>query len=311
MYFPYLRAQRFELLAIHECSSVIADSGRIIPILEPVNRNTDDLLRNLNRYREAAIRTILIENPGVGELRGEPEFVEQNIIRRIADDYDQLGVAHLITPESSAAELRQSVYRNRGRAFNFIHRHNFQDVVRLRELAESLDSFRWHIFINGSTGETYRTEFEASDRVLVDDGFERRPRNADYPEQSFFSDLDRRYRSMGYDGFGDFLIVGDHYFRRGGPAHAVALHMVTEGTGGLITRHFVSDRTVGTRDTEGKYLEAVNKLISAGQLDELLASTNSYSEFEHHHRSAHFPGLGYVKKLSMMHHLELMARSVN
>lgn len=91
-------------------------------------------------------------------------------------------------------------------------------------------------------------------------------------------------------------------------AHAVAIHMITEqDTGELVTKHFVSDRTEGRQDTEGKFYEAAEKLVDAGKADPVLRSSSGYDEFEDLYDDAHFPQLGYVKKLSMIHHMELMA----
>ena len=36
MYFPYLRGKQFELIAIRELAEMLAASGKIIPIIEPV-----------------------------------------------------------------------------------------------------------------------------------------------------------------------------------------------------------------------------------------------------------------------------------
>jgi hypothetical protein len=72
--------------------------------------------------------------------------------------------------------------------------------------------------------------------------------------------------------------------------------------------HFVSDRTETTEDPAGKFAEALEKLhqtFKSGTSQ--LLETEALKEFLDLHSRGHFPGLGYVKKLSMQHHLETMA----
>ncbi len=60
-------------------------------------------------------------------------------------------------------------------------------------------------------------------------------------------------------------------------------------------------------DPAGKFLEALQKLVDeVDSSDTLVMKTNAVNEFTQLYKDRHFPGLGYVKKLSMKHHLELM-----
>jgi hypothetical protein len=110
-------------------------------------------------------------------------------------------------------------------------------------------------------------------------------------------------------GFGDFLIVGDDYLESGGPAYAVAIHLTyVDKEGDMFIRHFVSDRTSTPTDPAGKFFEALEKLKDEiDDLESLIFKSSASEEFLELHKRGHFPGLGYVKKLSMIHHVELMA----
>ena len=58
----------------------------------------------------------------------------------------------------------------------------------------------------------------------------------------------------------------------------------------------------------GKFAEALGAMIAT--LDEpnsKVLETQAVEEFRHLHARQHFPGLGYVKKLSMQHHIETFA----
>ena len=57
-----------------------------------------------------------------------------------------------------------------------------------------------------------------------------------------------------------------------------------------------------------KFGQALAKLIA--KLDSgnsKLLETEAIKEFRELHEKGHFPGLGYVKKLSMKHHIETLA----
>src|SRR5205085_2098153 len=99
-----------------------------------------------------------------------------------------------------------------------------------------------HIFLQNRTSTEFRGRFPVASTILLNDCFERRDRNADYPDDEFFSD------SHVNDGanFADYSIVGSDYSETGGPAYAVALHHVyfRAGLGSAFhVRHFVSERT--------------------------------------------------------------------
>jgi hypothetical protein len=113
------------------------------------------------------------------------------------------------------------------------------------------------------------------------------------------------------DGFGDFLIVGDDYTEGGGPAYAVAIHLTfinPEKDEVMYIYHFVSDTKDTPTDPAGKFAQALNKLIA--KLDtgaSHLVETSSIVEFRKLHHEGHFPGLGQVKKLSLIHHIKTLA----
>jgi hypothetical protein len=113
------------------------------------------------------------------------------------------------------------------------------------------------------------------------------------------------------NGFGDFLIVGDDFYETGGPAYAVAIHLTfidPDKDDAMYIYHFVSTTKDTPTDPAGKFGEAIKKLID--KLDSgtsKLLETKSIKEFRELHAKGHFPGLGYVKKLSMNHHIDTLA----
>ena len=142
------------------------------------------------------------------------------------------------------------------------------------------------------------------------DGFQKR-RNADHPDLEKFSDLHVTFQEDGMDGFGDFLIVGDDYSESGGPAYAVAIHLTfidDTKDDEMFIRHFISTTIDTPTDPAGKFGQALQKLIDTlDSGNSKIFESKAITEFRVLHAKQHFPGLGYVKKLSMKHHIETLA----
>jgi len=136
-------------------------------------------------------------------------------------------------------------------------------------------------------------------------------KNAEYPPVETFSDLHVTYPEQGMDGYGDFLTVGDNYSEGGGPAYAVAIHLTfidSDQDAAMFIYHFKSDTNDTPTDPAGKFAQALSKLIAKlDSGDSNLLETSAVLEFRDLHERGHFPGLGYVKKLSIKHHLETLA----
>nr|MDC2856091.1 sce7725 family protein [Ningiella sp. W23] len=165
-----------------------------------------------------------------------------------------------------------------------------------------------HIFIEKFAQRRYRRIFTNDKRILIKDGFNRQKSNKDYPAKEHFSELHIMYKEENMDGFGDFLINGDEYSESGGPAYAVAIHLTyldESDEDDMFIKHYLSESNSSPADPGGKFLEALNKLVNDN--DPKIFSSQAHQEFHKLAARQHYPGLGYVKKLSMQHHLELIA----
>ena len=113
----------------------------------------------------------------------------------------------------------------------------------------------------------------------------------------------------GYVGTGDFSIIGDEYSDSGFAPYAVAIHIVYEDVkkpGTLRVAHFVSDSNDGHDDPAGKFFEAAGKLVKWAKSSSVCRSVGLRSIIDAY-ESEQYPGLGSLKKFSIMHHLELMS----
>jgi hypothetical protein len=118
------------------------------------------------------------------------------------------------------------------------------------------------------------------------------------------------FEDDGYAGFSDYSIVGDEYLESGFAPYAVAIHIVYEDSkkpGTLRIRHFVSDSNDGYDDPAGKFREAAEKMSKWVRSSHVLM-TNGLRDLINAYDSDSYPGLGSIKKFSIMHHLELMGQ---
>lgn len=149
-------------------------------------------------------------------------------------------------------------------------------------------------------------------KVLLDDKFEKQDRNADYQEteDEFFSDDHLYYTEDGFIGFSDYSVVGNEYLEAGFAPYAVAIHIVYFAEDKTLrVRHFVSDSNEDITNPAMKFYEAVSKLAAWYNADpHPVEMTLGLQTFLQHYEQQSYPGLGTVKKLSLMHHLELMGK---
>ena len=304
MYFPYFRGKQFELLAIRESAELISKST-FLPIVEPVKENLAGLERTLEALQLAGARSAIIANPRHGDHRGDDTAL-RSYLEDVHRGHDWVIPAILLTNEVSLDEALRRVREHSDREMILIH----DGFTQEKGLADSLDSGEFtHVFTDLGDRMSLR-RFRGSRRVLMADGFIKQ-KNADYFGIERFSDLHVTYRDdYGVDGFGDYLTVGDHYSDGGGPAYAVAIHLTfidPDQDEVMFVQHFVSDSNDTPVDPAGKFSEALNKLVAATGPGTHYFESSAIREFRSLHERRHFPGLGYVKKLSMKHHLETLA----
>ena len=116
------------------------------------------------------------------------------------------------------------------------------------------------------------------------------------------------YRKRGYVGFSDYSIVGDIYEESGFAPLAVAIHILYFGSKNeLRVHHFVSESNENISDPARKFAEAMNNLLSWEKFD-VIPKTYGLQNLVDYYSSGKFPGLGVIKKCSIMHHLELIGK---
>jgi len=300
MYFPYFRGRQYELLALKELASEGLLGKSIIPVVEPVKlMSTFDT--TLRVYSQKQHRIALIFNPAVGDFAGNSNFVEKYNRR--------FGTVANVMPAllmSQNTNIVLPTLTNKG--------VDLSSIVAFLDNRDFIDEYKEAFGCNAPSYTLFPDEREFRRtangvKIAFKDNFGKKVRNADYPEDSFFTDDHLFYAEDGYAGFGDYSIIGSEYVEGGFAPYAVAIHIVYfDNDDKIRVRHFISDSNEDISDVQGKFGEAVLKLANwynAGQQRQL---TQALSVLLQHAEDGYYPGLPTIKKLSIMHHLELVGK---
>lgn len=307
MYHPYFRGKQYELATVREMAPVLAASD-FRPIIEPVRNDFGGLQRALGALRKAGGHAIVIVNPQCGDLF-DSEAASQDFFHKNSLGVPGVSAGILLSQGISLDAAMQHYDSHAANSPAFIHSGFTEPKALAGRLGHATKNQR-HIFVDRLCGKLYQKHFKGGFRVLLRDGF-KRMRNADYVAVEAFSDLHATYAEEGMDGFGDFLIVGDEYNEGGGPAYAVAIHLTfidPDQDDAMQIYHFVSESQDTPKDPAGKFAEALAKMIATlDRPNSKVLETTAVKEFRSLHTKGHFPGLGYIKKLSMNHHIQTLA----
>lgn len=307
MYYPYFRGKQFELIAIRESAELIAGSG-IVPIIEPVRESLNGLEKTLRTLVEAESETVVVINPGHGDHKTSGDSITA-LLRTSFGTSKLIRPGILLTSDTSESQALALIDDHRAKGTTLIH-SGFTGARSLAENIENDASLFCNVFLDDHSNLLYQKYFGGRPKILVRDGFEQM-KNADYQYINSFSDLHITYPLHGMEGYGDFLTVGDNYSEGGGPAYAVAIHLTfidPDQDNAMFIYHFKSDTNDTPTDPAGKFSQALDKLVATlNSGNSNLLETSAIAEFRDLHTRRHFPGLGYVKKLSIKHHIETLA----
>ena len=307
MYFPYLRGKQFELIALRELSALFPQElNKISPIIEPVKASST-LSSTLVELANRNANFNIIINPRVGDLEGQNERIIEIISSSIPAEYNNYQLAVIIDSKTernitALIEFLNNITLN-FRGITLIHETEINSY-NIQQITNQLNIV-YNVIYFSKTSRRYYREFEANTLVSLDDYFEEQSRNADYLDQeSDFSKEYRYYIQDGFVGFSDFLTIGDNYSESGFLPRAVAIHLTYLDNDQIKVKHFVSDSNEDVADIGGKFSEAIDKLVVWCNENNL--NTAAISEFRNLQERGHFPGLGTLKKLSIMNHVELI-----
>jgi hypothetical protein len=302
-YFPVLRGKQYELLALREMAESITTKNKLRPIVEPLTAQATT--NALDVFTEKAMPFCLIVNPREGALAPQSlRTVYQQVVEPYLEQDDIFVPTLYVDTTSTSSDIASFTQLYSGERAFFVLSEPSAAVTSAMVSAEP----KYAIFLSkGSTLGT-RSKFPHSSRVEITEPFVRLDRNKDYKDDEFFSEEHLRVPNAEFQHFGDYSVIG-RLLSAGGPAYCVAIHMVyvkDPNSPSLWIKHYKSDNNLTTANPGGKFIEAVGKL--AGEWPTLgpINQTAASKKFIDYASSGEYPGLGKVKQISIMHHLQMM-----
>ena len=311
MYYPYLRAKQYELKAIREFSAEHQEQSFITPILEPVKQQPNALNLAIDEMLSNDLKFALILNPKDGDFKHSTVHFDawfQN--DKLMGNKDKWIPAFLYSK------------RNFSEILSIINEYNLDHaMIIFRTCMDIGDTDAWEIIKNESieyivnsfgttTSRRLRSELKNTGKKIIrlDDCFKSKVRNADYAldDDELFSEEPFFYAEEGHlDGYSDFTTLPSEYIEGGMLPYALAIHLsYRKNEEQLYVHHFVSDSNETNSDIRGKFREAARK-VAPFYVDKV--QTEAVKEIiEKANDSEGYPGLGYLKKLSVKNHLELI-----
>lgn len=302
MYFPILRGRQFELLALRELTQNSILSKKIVPIIEPV-KVSSTYTTTVDSFIKTDRKIAVIQNPQVGSW--EKDFTKLSNEKIKAQTIEQLKDNHVIPAYYVTANFASYIdrYDHEKEISSSLLICNNPDNIRDYELAVKDEVPLYNLIPDRSD---FRRRIRVK-RVLCEDRFPKQTRNIDYAEtdNEFFSSDHLYYLADGYEGFSDYSVVGKEYSETGFAPYAVAIHIVYfDEKYNMRIAHFVSDSNDDISDPARKFAEAAEKLVKWNENMHLETEGIKALESSYHNKT--YPGLGVVKKYSIMHHLQLM-----
>jgi len=281
MYYPYFRGKQFDLLALRALLENDRLSKKVIPIIEPI-KNTATLHKLLTYAQKKQHPFYLVQNPQLGEFNTHNAGNSlQEIPARKALLVDQP-----LESMNSSAELL---------------------IIDQPSVALSSDwtGNQKPVFI---PPEFRLLNKVIGDKIISQDHFTRLPKLSFYQmcRDELFSIDHLSYKQRGFFGFSDFSIDSRIYYEKSFPSNLLSLHLLYFSKEQLRIHHFLSTEEPATQ--KEKFLElmqevyAWQKVLSQENLTKGLALLLDYA------KQKKFPGMGVMRKASVMHHMELMSR---
>lgn len=305
MYFPIIRGRQYDLLALRELKKLGLLNNKIIPIIEPIKMSST-LNSVIHLFKEDDSQLILIVNPKVGSFMGDlaSPTIKTQFEAILNEDH--------VIPAYYFSENAEKEIPKITNTFNIeldglviIHSERKLVPAYQRIFNDALPMYNVIPFSN-----SFRRPLSGKNLIGYADRFNKLLRNADYLDRidEFYSDDHIYYKDEDYIGFSDYSTVGADYNEGGFAPYAVAFHIVyLDGENNLNIMHFVSKSNNDISDPANKFSEALDKFVSWYQgFEGYKVETRAIQILLEHHKNGTYPGLPTLKKLSIMHHLELI-----
>ena len=311
MYYPYFRAKQYELKALREFSVEHKGQNSITPILEPVKQQPNALNLTIDDMLTNGLRFALILNPKDGDFKHSTVHFDTWFPNEQLMENKERWIPAFLYSKHNAHDI-----------LPMIDKHKLEGaMIIFRTCMDIDDENAWKIIKSQSTGyivnsfgstisRRLRSKLKETGKQIIrlDDCFKSRHRNADYALEvdELFSEEPFFYAEEGQlDGYSDYTTLPSEYIEGGMLPYALVIHLsYRKNEEQLYVHHFVSDSNETNSDISGKFKEAAEKVAPFYKGKH---KTEAVKEIiERANNSEGYPGLGYLKKLSVKNHLELI-----
>lgn len=299
MYYPYLRGKQNELLALRLFSENLSRSLKVCPVIEPVRSIFNSLRTAIGTMNEHDVKFYVIINPQNGDLVGKSQEIIEgleglNWRPAFIIDRNYLEVSDLI---SSCSFNDVMLLKLRGTDDN---------DEALRDIA-SIDAVTSIIVDPSLRGLLRELRHMGKAIIRIDDNFVAKKRNLDYVglDEEPFTEEFAYYQEEGFNGFCDYTALPSDFIEGGVLPNALVIHLTYKKSNDKVfVRHFYSDTNGNNANIQGKFGEAASKAVTF--FNNLNYHDTAIDELNTIFNEERYPGLGAIKKLSVLHHLELM-----
>jgi len=307
MYFPYLRGKQFELIALRD----LASAGRLYPdkvspIIEPVRIGLKSIRTAVRALHPLGIQVQLIINPKVGELTGKTDDIIAFIKEQRESSVNNIIPTFIIQSDEEVGQLKEltASYNYDFTGYAVILMSSVRDTEGLAQYIDNTECKSVTIHMN----HVFALRRKFKTKAILGDYFRKQKVSADYAENidEVFSSDCFFYKTEGFNAFSDFQGIGSDWIEGGMLPKAVVIHLTYKDPqqDEIRIHHFVSTAMDNSLDVAGKFYQANTKLIEFA--DQHRLASEALNKFRELHLRQGYPGLGTIKKLSIMHHIELM-----
>jgi len=307
MYYPYLRARQFELIALRELVKESDHNNLVTPIIEPVRKSLTSLNKANEVFLENNFSPYLTVNPFCGDEAGDKDFFLEYM-----KNLEQCSFLHAFHYNNNSDYISKNIQHYSLCNVMLICMEGFIDDPLLRKLSQNeaitkivvMDPRKYRSLDNylKNLNKTY---------IRLDDVFEKQIRNADYLDISAHKLTEEHlyFKEENYNGFSDFTVLPSVFTEGGVTPRAVVIHLSyisKENNSEIWIRHFTSE-TDGdsSSNVQGKFEEAAKKALNFCSKNNI--NNTAITELREYFDNEKYPGLGIVKKISIKNHLNVVS----
>lgn len=309
MYSPYLKGKQNEFLALRDLVDQLSDLQKqnVLPIIEPVKRQSRDAITAFTAMKGANWPFALVLNPRVGEFeRGDNDYFA--LVQGCLNDCREKWVPAFILEnnENVLDRIRQYDFDN-----VMVILPKLEDVEPWLDLIKG-DFVRYVVLCDGDSIPLLRKVQRIGEKTIIrmDESFVAEQKNAAYAKNldHRFTDKHTYYKEFKYNGFGDYTTLPSAFISGGVSPTVVAIHLTyNKNQDEVWIRHFLSDPDANSNsNVQGKFFDAANQINEFFQTkpNDKDYAVQALIDFVN---NKHYPGLGAIKKWSIIHHILLMS----